>query len=82
MVLIVALPNNCLRESGSCPVTNRNIKRVLRIICSLVHFCDSHYSMYNGIPMHMCTWLWIPSSQSWTLQRPIHHWPPTATITT
>lgn len=35
------------------------IKGVLRMICSLAHKCDSHYSMYNGVSMH--DMLWMPS---------------------
>lgn len=52
MVLVLAQPvDDYLQESGSCPVINRkDAKRVLRVFCSLVHFCDSHYSMYNGLP--------------------------------
>jgi hypothetical protein len=54
-VLIVAQPvSDYLHEGGSRPIIERNIKRVLRVICSLVHFCDSHDSMYNGVPPCIC----------------------------
>lgn len=59
-------------KSSICPIREKNVKRVLGIICSLAQFCDSHYSMYNGVPMHMLHGFGCPRHYPWTLHRPIH----------
>lgn len=84
MVLVVAQPvDDYLHESGGCPVIDRekrqeSVKSNLFVSAFLRH----HYSMYNGLPQGIFTWVWMPSSHQWTFKRPVHQLPPSPLQTT